>query len=140
MMQSITDIQNGLYDFLIGIPGIPTAIQVENERFVPNIRNPWIRTLLVPAETTKQSQGINGLNRLSGIYAVDLYYPAGRTTVNNINLVADTIINSYIEQLYINSNSTYIQILSAWRNTSTQDGDWIQIPVTIRWESQAARS
>ena len=139
-MQSITDIQNGLYDFLVGIPGIPTAIQVENERFVPNIRNPGIRTLLVSAETTKQSQGINGLNRLSGIYAVDLYYPAGRTTVNNINLVADTIINSYIEQLYINSNSTYIQILSAWRNTSTQDGDWIQIPVTIRWESQAARS
>ena len=139
-MQSITDIQNGLYDFLVGIPSIPTAIQVENERFVPNIRNPWIRTLLVPAPTTKQSLGANGLNRLSGIYSVDLYYPAGRTSIADINQIADTIINSYIEKLYIESNSTYIQVLSAWRNTSIQDGDWLAVPITIRWESQAARS
>lgn len=139
-MQSITEVQEALYEFLLTISGIPAAIQVENERFIPSIRDPWMRVLLVPGETTLQSLGTDGYNRLSGLYLIDLFYPAGRKTVTDINAIADTIINSYINENIVTKNTTHVQILGAWRNTSISEGDWFQVPLSIRWNSQATRN
>jgi hypothetical protein len=140
MSNNITDIQKALHNQLILTAGLPTGIERENERFKPNIRDPWVRTQLLPSETTQQSLGQGGYNNLNGTYQISLFFPAGRTDIDTINELVDAVVDNYVGANFLTVNTTTVQVVDAWRDISVTESDWFQMIVYVRWTSQQQRN
>jgi len=110
-MNNITDIQTALYNTLLTVPGLPVDIERENERFKPDIRQDWVRVTLLPSETVKQSGGIGGYNTLQGVYQISLFFPAGRKNINDINILADAVADTFVPAIFLTENTTTVNVI-----------------------------
>lgn len=141
MSNNITEIQTALYNHLLTTPGLPSPadIERENERYVPDIRTNWARVTMLPSETAKQSLGLGGYNTLQGVYQVSLFYPAGRTSIDDINIMADAVVDNFVSAIFLNEGSSTVNVIDAWRDVGITESDWFNLPIFIRWESQQTR-
>lgn len=131
MAISYTDIENGLYDALAMMPGVPT-IQNENERYDPVLGETYIRVINVPGVATGATLGVSGTDSITGLYSVNCFLRTG-TGTGAINTLASEVVNHFNSLDDIQVNDTCVRINSVWKTTSITETDWIQIPIQVSW-------
>lgn len=142
MSQSFEEVQAALdgvvKEYLTSV-GLDLPIVDENKRYVPSLSQDYIRTTLIPTQTTKESLGLGGYNRLNGLFQIDLFYAAGRTPIKDINRRADEMLNFITNKMVISEGNSNTRIEEVWRDVSITESDWFQLPVQVRWESYQNR-
>jgi len=121
------------YSFATG-NGFTSQVAWENAPFTPTANTPWMRTTLLPAETEQSIIGTNGLNRIQGVYQIDLFYPAngGSGTARD---KADSVISYFKRGTLATYSTTQAVVLKAYRNPAMNEEDWYHIPINIVWYS-----
>lgn len=114
---------------LQSIPNLPT-LYAENISGAPTMRDPYMRTTLIPSEPFQISRGSQRLLQYSGLIQVDYFMPK---TLGSTNPSVDAIIkyfNSEVNRLL--SPDMQVMVLRAWRGTSTVEDNWYKTPVMLR--------
>ena len=129
-----TTIQKALDTQLSIVAGIPTFTE-ENARFKPSATTPFTRSTLLPAQTVVESIGVHGIDRVNGLYQVDLYYPAdqGYTTANTM---ADLVIAAFPKALQLTTtDSIKVDVDVTWRLPARKVQNFYNVPVIVSWKS-----
>lgn len=121
------------YAFATG-NGFTGQVAWENAPFTPTANTPWMRTTLLPAETEQRILGTNGLNRIQGIYQVDLFYPTEQGS-GAARDKADSVISYFKRGTTATYSATKVIILKAYRSPALIENDWYHIPINISWYS-----
>lgn len=111
---------------------VDLSVAWENIAYEPTITEAFVKPAILPAQPSTASLGENGLNRLTGVYQVSLFYPAweGSGTARD---TADSLISHFKRGTSLTSGGVTIEIERAWRSPAVQEPDWYQIPVSIAW-------
>lgn len=113
-----------------------TAIAWENKSLDPPAidgTKSWARVSFFPAETRQGSLGDEGLNEMSGIMLVNLFYPKGKGS-GILNALADSLVSHFKRGTITAAVSGYTaKIKNAWRDSPLPDDRWFNIPVRVRY-------
>ena len=94
---------------------------------------------LLPAQTTVNSIGEEGLNRWSGFLQIDLFYRRGIPTTKSNKLV-DAIVNAYPQNVFLgDQENKKVNVLACWRDTAPQSTHYMRVPVFVSFESYLPR-
>lgn len=126
------------YSFATG-NGFTDQVAWENRSFTPTVGTPWMRATILPAETTQTIIGINGLNKLMGIYQVDLFYPVGVGS-GTARSKSDDVITHFKRGTTATYSGVKVSIRRAWRGTALPEDDWYHIPINIEWYAYVENS
>jgi len=126
-------ILRGFETQLATLANVP-PIQSPNVSFAPTKGTLYLRSSLLPAQTTSGSIGTNGSDLYQGIYQVDVFAPRGEGSKEAVDM-ADSIIQLFVKGLVLTTDSFRVRIENGWIEATTQTPDWYQIPITIGWFS-----
>lgn len=107
-------------------------ISYQNKKYTPVDGTPYIRPNFLPAQPEPWVVGA-ATNFHTGIYQVDLIYPAG-VGQSGINNKADEIITAFNQATLLTYSGVNVYIKSSGRGNAQQNGNWYFMPVNIRWE------
>lgn len=126
------DIQNALDAQLQTITNLPT-LQTENNRFnaSTNIAS-WVRSTLMPAQSSVLAIGPNALTQMQGFYQVDVFYPAD-TGITAARTLADTIVSTFPVGLRLVGSSGTVIVDVTSVITAYSINKYYCIPVRIQW-------
>jgi len=125
------EISEALTSVITSIPDMP-PIQKENERYVPQIGNTYIRLLEIPGIATGATIGVYGTDQINGLFSINCYFRSNIGIADSNDLVS-TIVNAYNQAETITINNTCVRVNSAWKLASTTEADWYQVPIQISW-------
>lgn len=138
-MTGFTEVQTILDAQLALVSGIPTLTS-ENERLKTSTVTSWGRTTMAPAETVQECIGVIGLDRLNGLYVVDLFYPKD-AGVSSGNADVDAITVAFESGTIFISGSDQVEIFNSYPNPSVPDLDnFYRKQIVIEWRARRART
>lgn len=114
---------------LATIPSLPT-LYTENTSGSPPLRDPYMRTTLIPSEPLQITRGSNRTLQYTSLFQIDYFTPK---TLGSLNPNIDSIVsffNSDTNRLL--SDDMQVTVLRAWRGTSTTEDNWYRTPVMLR--------
>jgi hypothetical protein len=127
-----SEIQTALDTQLKTIVSLPT-LQLENTRLDASSNlAAFVRSTLLPAQSTVISLGIGAKKQMQGLYQVDVFYPLDSNTTAARTL-ADTIVDTFPigQRLTIGTTTVIIEVSSVM--TAYSISKYYCIPVRIQW-------
>lgn len=106
----------------------------ENARFEPAEGTGYLRPFLLPAEPRQASVGASGLDRISGIYQIDVCEPKDQGLGPHLRKV-DQVIAQFSRGLSLTSNGATVTILRSWPGPSLDRDSFYCVPVSVSWYS-----
>jgi hypothetical protein len=103
-----------------------------NYPYTPALGTPYMRPTFLSAQPDPWVTGAE-TNYHTGVYQVDLIYPAGEGSAA-VNAQADIIIAAFKQATKLTYSTIDTIIKSSGRGVGKQDGDWYFMPVNIRYE------
>jgi hypothetical protein len=134
-----TEIRGALQARAVATPGFPGALQraYEGRPFNPTLGTPYAALTLLP--TAERPADIAGDQaRQDGLFQIGLFYPANAGETATLEALADAVRARFTPTLEIERNGVVVVIDYAERGPIIHEGDWMQLPVTIRWHRIAA--
>ncbi len=131
-MSSVTEIRGALSAQLLTL-GLTTAW--ENNATQPTAAH--VRETFLPATSNAASLGTTGLNRIEGIYQVDVYslYGGG---VGATETTIQLVLAAFKRGDTLTNETTTVIIERAYRTTGMREGKWYHVPITIDWRADIA--
>lgn len=129
---SYKEIQQELDGQLTSITGLPEVV-LENTRFKAMSKTPFIRSTLLPSQSTVETIGTTGYNKVYGLYQIDIFYPLDGG-YEEINDDADTIISNFTKGTSFAITNGTLRINISWRNSGRKLENFYNIPVLVSWE------
>lgn len=112
------------------------AIAWENTVFRPVVGTPWLKPSLLIGSQRLVSYGKYGLTRHSGIFQIDVVYPAASETVQgagNLNRRVDELAAWFKPPLSLFSGALTVTIEFAQSSRAIEQPDWYSVPLSIGW-------
>lgn len=132
---NFTIIQNLLDEKLLTLTDAPDDIVLENSRVSVGVNKTWIRSTLLPNETENITLGLNGYQRLSGLYQIDIWTPADKG-INTGSTLADAIVSLFSKGTVLsNTDGDKINIIKSWREKGPKEPGVYNTPVIVKWEA-----
>lgn len=130
------EIQAALDAQLATVTGLP-ELQRENTRLNRGGRatTPFTRATFLPGQATQLTVGQNGVNRYSGLYQVDLFYPMD-TGAATINAMADSVLAAFPRATVL-GDEFKVHCTIAWREAGRRDEPFYAVPVLVQWTTIA---
>lgn len=113
------------------VVGLP-LYQMENTRISPVAGSPWCRSTFLPARTVQETVGMNGRNRLSGLFQIDLFYPSDKGTAT-ANAMTDLVIAAFPRGLQLTSSGVTVLVETSWREAAYKVEQYYNTPVVLKW-------
>ena len=125
-------IQNLLDTRLQTISGLPT-LELENTTIdVTSNKTAWVRSTLLPAESTLVTVGSTAIREFQGYYQVDCFYPTGNGS-NAAHVLADTVVSTFPIGLTLNNGAVTVYIQMASATVGYKVTKYYCVPVRIQW-------
>lgn len=129
---SYKEIQQALDGQLTSILGLPEIV-LENTRFKANSKTPFIRSTLLPSQSSVETIGTTGYNKVFGLYQIDIFYPLDGG-YEEINDNADEIISNFQKGTSFTITNSTLRINISWRNSGRKLENFYNVPVLVSWE------
>lgn len=111
-----------------------TEVAWENTIYKPKEGVGYLRPFMLTAEPRQATVGTNGVDRVAGIYQIDVSEPkdAGKGAVMR---KVDEVIAQFARGLNLTSGAVTLTIMRSWPGPAfTRDGFYI-VPVSVSWYS-----
>lgn len=92
----------------------------------------FYRSTLLPSQTQIATLGVNGYDKLNGMYQIDVFVKIG-TGATAANTKADTIMAAFIKGNYLSDVSIDVLVENKWRLPARTLQNFYQIPVIVQW-------
>jgi len=109
-----------------------TNIAWENSNFTPKEGVGYLRPFMLPVEPKQATVGVSGLDRVSGIYQIDVAEPKDGGNGALLRKV-DAVIAQFARGLSVTSNGVTVTILRSWPGPALARGSFYVIPVSVSW-------
>lgn len=109
-------------------------VAFENTKYTPEEGVGYLRSFLLPAEPAAATIGPNGLDRVSGIYQIDVCEPKDLGTGALMRKV-DQVIAQFAKGLTVSSNGVTLTILRSWPGPAIPRDAFYVCPVSVSWYS-----
>jgi hypothetical protein len=106
-------------------------LQTENTIRTSKTTN-FVRSTLLPAQTQILTLGVGGIDRLNGLFQIDVFTKIG-TGFTEGNNTADAIMNAFVKGANHTSNNVIVTIDNKWRISSRTLQNFYVVPVFIQW-------
>jgi hypothetical protein len=131
---SFSKIYKALNNQLDTVSGLP-VVQHENDAPHKNdIRQGFVRSTLLPAETITSTLGEDGVNELHGLFQIDLFNVINEGPYSASDL-ADTIIEAFDRTTRLTYLGVIVIVQQSWRGASHKFDTHYMTPVTVRWSA-----
>jgi hypothetical protein len=107
-------------------------IAFENTKFTPEEGVGYLRTFMLPAEPEQASVGSQGVDRVSGIYQIDVAEPKDNGNGAILRKV-DAVIAQFARGLSVTSNGVTVTVLRSWPGPAIARDAFYVIPVSVSW-------
>jgi len=130
MATFFNDIQAAFDNRLNTLPG-GYDIAWPNIPFEPQAGATYLRPQFLPADTVQVGLGTDGLDDTTGIYQVDVVYPAetGRSQI------PDQVADHFKRGTVLSYNGTNVRIRSVSIASALRDGAFFFVPVSIAFQT-----
>lgn len=130
MATYFNDIQAALDNRLATLTG-SYEIAWPNIPYEPEGDTLYLRPSFLPADTTQVGLGASGLDDTTGIYQVDVVYPAesGRSSI------PDAVADHFSRGTVLSYNGTNVRIRSVSIASGIRDGAFYFVPVSIAFQT-----
>lgn len=111
-----------------------TDVAWENTIYKPQEGVGYLRTFLLPAEPRQATVGTSGLDRVAGIYQIDVCEPKD---AGNGPLLrkADQVVAQFTRGLNLTNGPVTLTISRSWPGPAFQRDSFYVIPVSVTWYS-----
>lgn len=133
-MSLYTSIRSALQTRAVATSGFPGAAQraYEGRPFTPTKGTPYAALTLLPA--FDRPMDINAdETRHDGNFQIGLFHPATAGETATLEALADAVRAQFAPPIDLESGGVVVRVIAAERGPILHDGDWMQLPVTIRW-------
>lgn len=107
-----------------------TNVAWENTVFEPKEGDGYLRPYLLPAEPSQATVGANGLDRVGGIYQVDVCEPKDGGNGALLRKV-DEVLAQFARGSTVSSNGVVLTILRSWPGPAIARDSFYVIPVSV---------
>ena len=104
----------------------------ENTVYTPKEGVGYLRPFLLPAEPSQATVGVNGLDRVSGIYQIDIAEPKDGGSGALLRKV-DQVISQFARGSTVSSNGVTLTIQRSWPGPAIARDSFYIIPVSVSW-------
>lgn len=111
-----------------------TNVAWENTKFEPQEGVGYLRAFLLPAEPEQATIGVNGLDRVTGIYQIDVCEPKDGGNGALLRKV-DAILAQFARGTSVTSNGVTLTIQRSWPGPAIARDSFYVIPVSVSWYS-----
>jgi hypothetical protein len=126
------DIQSALHKQLVQLtPSLPIAW--ENKEYSPTAGTPYLRSWLLPGQTTTVSLGPDGYNLYVGVYQIDCLYPINKGWYP-AKVKAGAICTLFKRGTLITYNSICVRVMKCYPSSGDIDGDFHKVSVSVEYE------
>lgn len=109
-----------------------TNVAWENTTFEPEEGVGYLRSFLLPAEPAAATIGVSGLDRVAGIYQVDVCEPKDGGNGALLRKV-DEVIAQFARGSSVTSNGVTLTILRSWPGPAIARDSFYVVPVSVSW-------
>lgn len=106
----------------------------ENARFEPAEGTGYLRPFLLPAEPRQATVGASGIDRVAGLYQIDVCEPKDGGLGPAMRKV-DEVIAQFSRGLSLTSNGVTLTIERSWPGPALARDSFYVVPVTVSWYS-----
>lgn len=137
MTNSFTTVQS-ILDTFVQTLGLPT-VQLENERLKTTGKTSFIRTQVSPAITVQETIGLTGLDRLNGIYIIDMFYPKDKGIATPLADV-DKVVLAFEAGTVLANGADNVEVWNSYPIAAFPNIDkFYQRQVIVEWNSYRNR-
>lgn len=104
----------------------------ENSEYVPTEGVGYLRPFLLPMQPAQATVGTNGVDRIAGIYQVDVCEPKDQGSGGVLRKV-DSIIAQFARGSDISSNGVTLTVQRSWPGPALSRDAFYVVPVSIYW-------
>ena len=117
-----------------------TKIAFENNQFDPPDGGIWFRVITFFGQTIQATVGDGGYNRIEGSFLISVFYDKGKPA-GPLNEMVDKVM-AYFKRGTDTPlvSSQKVRVLSASRENLQYEEKWVQVPVRIRFYTEALNS
>lgn len=109
-----------------------TDVAYENTKFKPVEGVGYLRSFLLPAEPAQATIGSTGVDRVNGIYQIDVAMPKDEGTGALLRKV-DEVIAQFARGLSVTSNAVTLTIERSWPGPAIARDSFYVIPISVSW-------
>jgi hypothetical protein len=113
-----------------------TVIKAEDLQTENTIRTSktikFVRSTLLPAQTQILTLGVGGIDRLNGLFQIDVFTKTG-TGFTEGNNTADAIMNAFVKGDNHTSGNVVVFIDNKWRISARTLQNFYVVPIFIQW-------
>jgi len=109
-----------------------TNVVAENTKFTPVEGEGYLRSFLLPAEPTQATIGTSGIDRVSGLYQIDVAMPKDIGTGALMRKV-DEVVAQFARGLSLTSNAVTLTVQRSWPGPAIARDSFYVVPVSVSW-------
>lgn len=109
-----------------------TNVAWENTKFEPKEGEGYLRAFMLPAEPEQATIGASGLDRVAGIYQIDVCEPKDGGNGALLRKV-DAILAQFARGTSVTSNGVTLTIQRSWPGPAIARDSFYVIPVSVSW-------
>jgi len=139
-MTTFAQTQSILDAAVAGITEVPT-ITTENQIITTVGQTSFTRTQLVPNATVQETIGVIGLDRLNGLFIIDIFYPKD-SGVAAANAAADAVTVALESGTLLQDNdSNQVEIFNSYPNGALPELEhYYRKQIVVEWRARRART
>jgi hypothetical protein len=109
----------------------------ENTPYQPTPGTSWVRETFAPDRKVAAALGTDAYNRITGVYLVGVFSPAGAGW-KAAGDIAAAVLAAYKRGATLTAGGTTVRILRSYRAAGRSEPDWYHVPVTVEFLSDVA--
>ena len=118
--------------------GFNLPIALENQDFDPRLGDPYLAAFLLPASVIQSTLGLNGCETTSGIYQIDINYPAEKG-VTALLSKADEVNAVFYNGAALTLNAFTVNLKNVSRSRVIVAGGFASVSLFIEFYSINSR-
>lgn len=107
-------------------------VVAENTKYTPVEGQEYLRSFLLPAEPTQATVGAQGIDRVSGLYQIDVAMPKDIGTGALMRKV-DEVVAQFARGLSLTSNAVTLTVQRSWPGPAIARDSFYVVPVSVSW-------
>ncbi len=116
---------------------LSVAKSYENVKYEPTVGTAYVRERFLPDASVQESLGSAGYNRITGVYLIDAFCPAGEG-VDDAEDLADTVLAAFARGSVLTSSGVSVVIEKSYRSAGRSESDWYQVPIVVQFRADIA--
>lgn len=107
-------------------------VAFENVKYKPVEGTGYLRSFMLPVEPGQATVGASGIDKVEGIYQIDVAEPKDIGTGAHVRKV-DAIVNQFKRGTTLTSGNATLTIRRSWPGPAIARETFYVVPVSVRW-------